>query len=337
MSDSAKNEPMSRFLMYKIAIRCREGELAAECLQIICSATTKDPTLLYACCLDAQQSGNKPQTVAALQLVLEKYGYTAPSAIHLPSLLRTTIQLIVSIQKESQNSASLDDMGVTVEKICKAFEGGNISNALLEKDLTQLIAMFSIRKASGSDTVWDVRELDWFSKSSYNLVINNISTWSPRHSLRMLTCCIAFIDHYPKDISDQISDDLCLRKMFCEFSAVTALLALARGEDNIEVQLQDYLNLRKHVDSFYSLLQERTGKLGEEAEEDLLRKLSILSAFDFEAACHLKAWDDLPDIITTADCCKNQRLYELMADCILCAQAPTHSLLIYFLSLPAKN
>jgi hypothetical protein len=143
----------------------------------------------------------------------------------------------------------------------------------------------------------------------------------------MLTCCIAFIDHYPKDISDQISDDLCLRKMFCEFSATTALLALARGEDNIEVQLQNYLNLRKHVDSFDALLQEKMGKLGEDADEDLLRKLSILIAFDFEAACHLKAWDDLHEIILKAEICRSQRVYELMADCILCSQAPTQGLL----------
>lgn len=184
-----------------------------------------------------------------------------------------------------------------------------------------------MRKTNGPDSVWDIRELDWFSKNSYNLVIKNISSWSPRHSLQMLTCCIAFIDQYPKDISDQISDDLCLRKMFCEFSAVTALLALARGGDNIEVQLQDYLNLRKHVDSFDALLQEKTGKLGEEAEEDLLRKLSILIAFDFEAACHLKAWDDLHDIILKAEFTKSQRVYELMADCILCSQAPTQGML----------
>jgi len=178
-------------------------------------------------------------------------------------------------------------------------------------------------KNVGPDTVWEVRELDWFSKNSYNLVIKNLSTWTPRHSLRMLTCCIAFINHYPNDISDQVSEDLCLRKMFCEFSAVTALLALARGEVNIEIQLQDYLNLRKHVESFDTLLQEKVGKLGEDAEEDLFRKLSVLIVFDFEAACHLKAWDDLHEIIIKSDCCKSPRVYELMADCILCSEAPT--------------
>lgn len=182
-----------------------------------------------------------------------------------------------------------------------------------------------MRKSLGPENLWDIRELDWFSKNSYNLVIKNISTWLPRHSLRLLICCVAFIDQYPKDISDQISDDLCLRKMFCEFSSATALIALARGEDNVEVQLQDYLNLRKHVDSFDALLQDKIGKLGQDAEDDLFRKLSILLAFDMEAACHLKAWDDIPEIVLKAEACKTSRVYELMADCILCSQAPTPS------------
>ncbi len=125
MSKGAQNEAMTRFLMYKIALRCGENELAAECLQFISSTTTKDSTLLYACCLDAQQSGNKNQTIAALQLVLEKYGYGAPSAVHLPSLLRTTIQLIVSLLDESRNSTTSDNMEVSVEKLCRTFEGGS--------------------------------------------------------------------------------------------------------------------------------------------------------------------------------------------------------------------
>jgi hypothetical protein len=114
--------------------------------------------------------------------------------------------------------------------------------------------------------------------------------------------------------------------MFCDFSAATALVALARGEDNIEVQLQNYLNLRKHVDSFDRLLQDKLDKMGEDAEQDLLRKLSILIAFDFEAACQLKAWDELGEIVLKSNICKSGHVYEIMADCMLCSKAPTPGL-----------
>lgn len=179
------------------------------------------------------------------------------------------------------------------------------------------------RTALASETLWTVIELDWFSKNSYNLSIDHLSHWAPRHSLRMLQCCIAFIEQYPADISEQISDDLSLRKMFCEFSAATALIALARGEDNSETHFQDYLHLRKHVASFDSLLQNKLEKMEEGPAQDLLQKLSVLIAFDFEAACQLKAWGDLGEIILKAEICKEMRVYEMMADCIMCSQPPT--------------
>jgi hypothetical protein len=177
--------------------------------------------------------------------------------------------------------------------------------------------------APGSEALWTVNELEWFSKNSYNLSIENLKRWSPRHSLRMLQCCIAFIDHYPSDLSEQTSDDLSLRKLFCEFSAAVALIALARVEDNTETHFQDYLNLRKHVASFDNILQTKLGKMEDGPVQDLLQKLSMLITFDFEAACQLKAWDDLGEIILKAAICKETRVYEQMADCILCIQPPT--------------
>lgn len=139
----------------------------------------------------------------------------------------------------------------------------------------------------------------------------------------MLQCCIAFIDQYPADIGEQVSDDLSLRKMFCQFSAATALIALARRGDHVVTCLQHYLNLRKHVASFDSLLQTKLEKMEDGPAQDLLQKLSVLVAFDFEAACRLKAWDDLGEVILRAQICREMRIYELMADCILCSQPPT--------------
>ena len=187
------------------------------------------------------------------------------------------------------------------------------------------------RAADTPEIIWTTSELEWFSKHSYNLSIEHLSRWSPRHSLRMLQCCIAFIDQYPLDISEQLSDDLSLRKMFCEFCAATALIALARGGDHVETSLQDYLKLRKHVASFDELLQNKMETMDEAPVQDLLQKLSVLIAFDFEAACHLKAWNDLREIILKAEICKRIKVYELMADCILCSQPPTEGMPSLFL------
>lgn len=181
--------------------------------------------------------------------------------------------------------------------------------------------------AQGPETSWTVPELDWFAKNSYNIAIMNISKWNPRSILRMLICCIAFIDQYPNEIDGQISEDLTLRKIFCEFSAATTLVSLARGEDVVEDQLQYYLNLRKHVDAFDNLLQEKLRKLEDDPAQDLLQKLAVLLGFDFEAACQLKAWATIGEVLRKAELCRNLRVYELMADCILSSNAPSPGML----------
>jgi hypothetical protein len=113
---------MTRFLMYKIAIRCNEPEFAAECLHIV-SSSLQDSTLLYACVLDAQQVGNKAQVVDALQLLLEKYGDKS-SMINLPSLLRITIRLTLGLLEDSKVIISSDEGNSKVDRLCRLFEAG---------------------------------------------------------------------------------------------------------------------------------------------------------------------------------------------------------------------
>lgn len=125
MTPAAQNEALSRFLMYKIAVRCNEQDLAAECLQMISSASPDDPKLLYACVLDAQQVGDKRQTLAALQLVLEKTAYGATS-VNVASLLRLTISLTVkSLEEIAQNPEDSVEFDVTLGKLCVMYEKGN--------------------------------------------------------------------------------------------------------------------------------------------------------------------------------------------------------------------
>ena len=124
MPDSAKNEPMTRFLMYKVAIRIGQIEAASECLEAIASAATNDPSLLYACCLHSMEGNDKRMTLAALQVVLEKFNYGPPMPVHLPSLLRITIGLVSSLLEQPQNENRGDDREALVEKLCKLFEGG---------------------------------------------------------------------------------------------------------------------------------------------------------------------------------------------------------------------
>lgn len=77
--------------------------------------------------------------------------------------------------------------------------------------------------------------------------------------------------------------------MFCNFLVATLSVALARGEDNVETQLQDYLTMRKHIKAFDAELETRMDTLDEVSKKDLLEKLSTLLVFDFEGAICLKS------------------------------------------------
>lgn len=180
-------------------------------------------------------------------------------------------------------------------------------------------------------TRFDINEVEWFSKNSYNLAVKHCADWEPPFVIRLLKCCILFIDLYPADIGRQTMEDISLRRLFCDYLATVVLVAQARVEDNIETQLQKYLLLRGHVSSYDKNVQEKLQQLEGEPAADLLKKLSVLISYDFEAAVQLKAWDDLTEVIVKADICKSMKVYEVMADCILSCDAPTHGMFEVYL------
>lgn len=125
---------MTRFLMFKIAIRSNELELASACLGKVYEAATDDYTMLYACVIDAQQVGDRTLALAGLQLVLQKYEYNAPSAVNFPALLRCMIRFILS-QLESGEPEKDIDVPSAVDQLCRLFDGGTamIRAAVLTK------------------------------------------------------------------------------------------------------------------------------------------------------------------------------------------------------------
>lgn len=130
LSETARNDPKTQFLMYKIAIRGGEVELASECLEAVHQASSKDPSLLYACVLDAQHVGDRGLALAALQLVLEKYQFNPPSTLYLPALLRCAIRLMkAQLDAETIYQAG-SDADRTVDQLCRLFEGGEVPSSM---------------------------------------------------------------------------------------------------------------------------------------------------------------------------------------------------------------
>ena len=114
MSDSTEGDPSTRYLLYKVALKCQDAGLgrplpgqqakfqetttdfmrAAECLESISKERPNDSNLLYACVLEAQKNGDRRQVIRALSQVLEKAAYQATPGLQLPSLLRCVAKYI---------------------------------------------------------------------------------------------------------------------------------------------------------------------------------------------------------------------------------------------------
>lgn len=166
---------------------------------------------------------------------------------------------------------------------------------------------------------FDVKELEWFCQNAYNLGVKHASEWDLRSVVRILSTCSTLIRCFPDGIAVEQASDLLLRSIFCNFLTSSALVALARAEDSLESQLQDYLVARRHIEEAdHSIqLQLQSKNIDNASALDLLGKLAQLLAFDFEAAVALKKYNDLGEIVLKAEQCQNLETYKMMADCAL--------------------
>ncbi|KAM0277568.1 hypothetical protein ACHAQH_005687 [Verticillium albo-atrum] len=183
-----------------------------------------------------------------------------------------------------------------------------------------------IAKDAQGNRLYTVKELDWFCKNSYNLGITHLGAWDLDHIIRMLKIGLDIQEHYPVDIPAQQVDDLCLRSIISHFVVASAMVSVARTEDDVEKQSQAYLSLRRHVKAFEDKVQERLGQMDKLTSDDLLQKLASLLVFDFEAAIHLKNHIELIEIIRKATDCKSIEAFKSMADCLLRGHIPPREL-----------
>lgn len=180
-------------------------------------------------------------------------------------------------------------------------------------------------KDADGNKFFDVKELEWFCQNAYNLGVKHAGNWDLRSTVCILTACINLIDEFPEDITAVMAGDLSLRSIFCHFLTSSALVSLARAQDNLEAQLQDYLVMRRHVAAADGEIQQRlqSGNLDEVSVRDLLNKLALLLAFDFEGAACLKDYQSLREIVVKSSQCEDLESFKAMADCALRSQLPT--------------
>lgn len=266
MPSAAQNDDTTRYLAFKLALRSNDYSFAIESLDVVARHADRDPTFLYACVLEAQQSQMGHLAVAALQAILDK----RPPGIHLPSLLRCTARLLIG-QLDTQDRSTEESS----EEVVSVFENAASNLQALRK---------------GSNEQWRA-EIQWWSKNAYNVALRLCDQVHPEHLIRLLSACTHFIDAYPEDAGLMHGDNIKRRKALCHFLAATSLIALGRSyEEGSEDGLQCYLRARREVGAFDSVY-ETTGD--HFRDKDAQRRTFELRKFDLECILKLQQWKDV--------------------------------------------
>ncbi|KAF2497692.1 SPO22-domain-containing protein [Lophium mytilinum] len=305
MSEFGKAEAMTRYIMYKVSLRSGDAELATQCLDIVCQQSTKDATLLYACVLDAQQTGDKRQAVVALQKVLAKYDYGAPAGVDLPALLRCTVRLLSPLLVE--NGKINQDVA---EELSKVFEGAAAKATTSKR-----------RPINPALEHFTPVEFEWFSKISYNLALKHCTEIHPEYLTRILGACMKFIllvrDQKISEKEDE--QQMTLRLLFCDFLSACAYVVLARAEDNLQASAQRYLSVRYHTNNFMKELSDYLEKadISDNVREDLISKHFQLIKFSLEASLKLSDWDSMDALFDKCFIYHDPKHYATLADLVL--------------------
>lgn len=297
----AQNEAMTRYLAYKLAIMSNDREMASECLGMLSKQAGSEHGYLYACVLDAQQSGNREMAVAAFHALTE----LQPRGVYLPALLRCSARLLTE-------------------------ELGNSSRAL--KDVApELVRVLETAAADtkvfrqGSKEQWRA-EIQWWSKNAFNIVLQHCSDMHPEHLIRLLKACGKFLERYPDDSGLMQGDDLIQRKQICHFLCASAFVVLGRSAVDRPQQLQQYLEAQREAKAFLDLAEPTNHRMaGSELRNE--RTLEMLK-FQVESAFKLEQWDNLDAALTMCLQHESAERWETLADLVMVIYDRTRSLTV---------
>jgi hypothetical protein len=298
---SSQNEGMTRYLAYKLALRSNDMQLAAECLGSLAKHVDKEPRYLYACVLEAQQSGNRAMAVAAFQVLVNQ----PPNGVQLPTLLRCTVKLLVE---------ELDTL-----------------NRPLSEITSELAHLFDIASAKtkmfrrGTEEQWRA-EIQWWSKNAFNIALRLCTEMPPDHLVRLVRACIQFLECYPDDGGLMHHDDLIQRKQICHFICASAFTVLARATDDRPQQLQNYLEVQREAKAFLALWRQPHYQTPN-AEQRSARALELLR-MNVESVFKLEQWKKLSEALGACLEFQGTDRWDTLADLVLIIYDHTSKLAI---------
>lgn len=298
---SSQNEGMTRYLAYKLALKSNDAQLASECLESLVKRVNREPRYLYACVLEAQQSGSRAMAVAAFQALVNQ----PPSGVQIPALFRCTARLLME-ELGDPPQAHVEATG----ELVNLFETASANTKVLRQ---------------GSEEQWRA-EIQWWSKNAFNIALHQCTEMQPEHLVRLLRACNKFLECYPDDSGLMHRDDVLQRKQICHFLCASAFTVLGRTTVDRQQQLQHYLEVQREVNTF---LQSWQQPLHQTADDDLhsARALELLR-YNVESVFKLEQWDKLDAALAACLDFQGTARWDTLADLVMVIYDQTSRLAI---------
>lgn len=298
---SSQNEGMTRYLAYKLALKSDDIRLAGECLESLVKHVDREPRYLYACVLEAQQSGNRAMAVAAFQALVNQ----TPNGVQLPALFRCTARLLME-EVGDQSQAKAEAIGELVH----LFETASANTKVFKQ---------------GSEEQWRA-EIQWWSKNAFNIALQQCTEMQPEHLVRLLRACNKFLECYPDDSGLMHRDDVVQRKQICHFLCASTFTVLGRTADDRQQQLQHYLEVQREANAF---LQSYQPPLNQAADADLRRARALeVLRYNVESVFKLEQWDKLDAALTACLNFQGTARWDTLADLVMVIYDQTSRLAI---------
>ncbi|KAM0409632.1 hypothetical protein ACHAPZ_000206 [Fusarium culmorum] len=151
MPKDIQDEPLTRYLMFKVALMSWNHELGRQCIEYLGKMPDKSQCrdIIYACVRDAQNAGDRMMTLETLKAATETFDMEGASTSNLPSLFRCAIRLVHLIETPPDEDA--DGVPELAEDTCSAEH-----------------AKLDLKDEEGAK-IFTVPELHWFRKNAYNI------------------------------------------------------------------------------------------------------------------------------------------------------------------------
>lgn len=106
MPESSRDEPITKYLLFKLSIKADDLEMASDCLRGI-TISSERMRLLHACVLHARHEKAPQFMVQAMKRLADAINHDPSSQVHAPALFRCTILMLRDMIDEASKDGGV--------------------------------------------------------------------------------------------------------------------------------------------------------------------------------------------------------------------------------------